>query len=285
MRRRKNGAQLDAAGALVPGVDGAFGSGIVELLHPAADHHVVQALEAVVDLGSLEGDGADGRDVADQERRPAARLHLRHRAHGHAVAVGELEPSVDPALGLGGQLLGGQLAGGEHDLPQLVAYQVAVGVDGQEVVVEPEELDLVVALEQRALVPQPHVAEGAVVVGHDSPVDPPSAGWLRAWRRRGRRPGGCGGCCWPGTGRSRASSAGSTWSRCTAPAVTPPITMLSSHPERDRPDEDPVPPGRSPPYEDEPGAHQRHHRHDRPARQVHPVVGVAHAVHGAGGRV
>jgi hypothetical protein len=85
--------------------------------------------------------------------------------------VGELELPVDPALGLLRQLLRRQLAGGQHDLAQLAVDHVAVGVDGQEVVVEAEELDLVVALEQRALVPQPDVLERALVLGHRLRVD------------------------------------------------------------------------------------------------------------------
>ncbi len=126
---------------------------------------MVQALEAVVDLGPLQRDHAHRRHVTDEERRPAAGLDLGDRAHRHAVAVGELQRPVDPALRLRRQLPRRQLARRQHDLPQLAVHPVAVGVDGPEVVVEAEELDLIVALEQRALVPEPDVAERPAVVG------------------------------------------------------------------------------------------------------------------------
>ena len=159
--------QKDAALALVAGVDRAVGTRIIELLHAAPGDQKIQALEAVVDLGALQRDAADRGNVLDQEGGTPVGLDLGDRAHGHAVAVGELQMPVDPALGLCREFLGGELAGGQHDLPELAVRPVAIRVNRREVVVEPEELDLVVDLKQRPLVPEPDVLNRPLVLGGD----------------------------------------------------------------------------------------------------------------------
>jgi len=83
------------------------------------------------------------------------------------IAMGELEMSVDPALGFGWKLLGREFAGGQHDLPKLAAGLVAVRVNRDKVVIKSEELDLVVTLKQRPLVPKADVLNRSLVSGDD----------------------------------------------------------------------------------------------------------------------
>ena len=74
----------------------------------------------------------------------------------------EGEPLVDP--GAVGQRRGIELARREHHLAQLAVDLVAVVVHRREVVVGADLLDLAERLEQRLVIPQPHVVERRAVL-------------------------------------------------------------------------------------------------------------------------
>ena len=99
----------------------------------------------------------DRRQVADEQHRQALAGHLIDRAERQAVAVREDQPLVDP--GAVGQRRRVQLARRQHHLPVLAVDLVAIVVDRHEVVVGADLLDLAERLEQRLVIPQPHVVE------------------------------------------------------------------------------------------------------------------------------
>ncbi|MEZ5285227.1 MAG: hypothetical protein R2712_10545 [Vicinamibacterales bacterium] len=64
-----------------------------------------------------------------------------------------------------GERRGIQLAGRQHHLPHLAVDVVPVVVDRDEVVVGPDLLDLSEGLEQRLMIPEPHVLQRLLVAG------------------------------------------------------------------------------------------------------------------------
>ena len=78
--------------------------------------------------------------------------------------MGVDEVPVDPGIGLGRQLIDHQFPGRQHDLPVLVSDEISVHVHVVEIVVEPDGLDLLVGLQQGALVPDADVLDRGIVL-------------------------------------------------------------------------------------------------------------------------
>src|ERR1700687_4368 len=72
--------------------------------------------------------------------------------------------AVDPGLGVFGQQRDVKLARGEHHLGIFAVDPVAIDIDVQKIVVEPDFLELAVGREQRARVPQPDIINGGRVL-------------------------------------------------------------------------------------------------------------------------
>ena len=145
-------------------VDVVFALWIVELLRARPNDHVIvhQLTEIDARLGDLQIDGRDRRQIADEQDRQSFTRHLVDRAERQAVAVREDEPFVDP--GAIGQRRRIELAYREHHLPVLAVDLVAIVIDRHEVVIGANLLDLPKRLEQRLVIPQPHVLERPAVV-------------------------------------------------------------------------------------------------------------------------
>ena len=101
------------------------------------------------------------RDVLDEQNRQPFRRHLVHRPERDAVAVREGQMLVDPRAVR--KALGIQLARRQHHLTQFAVDRVAVVVDRREVVVRAQLLNLAERLEQRLVIPEPHVLDGVGV--------------------------------------------------------------------------------------------------------------------------
>ena len=153
-------ADADAARARVGREDVVLALRIVELACLRLDEDVVvrQLAEVEARLGYRQVDGGLRRQVADEQRRQAFAGDLVHRAERQAVAVREREVLVDPVAVR--QRVGVQLARRQHDLPVLAVDHVAVVVDGDEVVVGPDLLDLAERVLERLVIPERHVAQG-----------------------------------------------------------------------------------------------------------------------------
>ena len=108
-------------------------------------------------LGHRQIDRRHRRDVADEERRQALARDLVDGTERQPVAVGEGQVLVDPVAA--GQRVGVQLARRQHDLAVLAVDPVAVVVDGDEVVVGADLLDLAEGVLQRLVIPERHVAQ------------------------------------------------------------------------------------------------------------------------------
>ena len=98
--------------------------------------------------------------------RPALGRELRHRAHGDAEPVRVAQLPVHPGLGVRVQLVRRDLARGQHHLPVPVVHIVPVHVRVLEVVVRPDQLDLLVHVQHLAVVPQPDIVYRLEVLAH-----------------------------------------------------------------------------------------------------------------------
>ena len=145
----------------------AFSRRVVELALPARRQHEVVRHLAVVDLWPRDAhvDGRHRRQVLDEQDRQSFARHgvRRTERHAHAVRVGEV--LVDEAARRQRRRV--HLARREHHLPQLPANVIAVVVDGEEVVVRSDRLDLAERLQQRLAIPQSHVVDRRAVRGHE----------------------------------------------------------------------------------------------------------------------
>ena len=160
----------DAAAARVVGVDvAATGAArVVELGGLGVDQRVVGAQQAVVDarLGDGEVGGArGGRHVLHEKVGRAVGGDLVDRRGHDPEAVGVGQVLVDPGLRLRRQAGDVELARRQHGLAIHAVDVVPVDTDRTELVVVAQLLELVVTGQQGPWVPEPHVADGAVVGG------------------------------------------------------------------------------------------------------------------------
>ena len=162
---RPERAERHPARAAVARVDVVVTRGIVELADAARHDDVVRHVLAVVDrrIADRRVAGRHRRQVSYHERRCALLPLLRRKAHREAVAVGVLQMAVHPGLGALRKLRR-QLARRQHGLAVAVGQPVAIDVHVVELVVEPDLLDLAEGSQQRAVVPEPDIADGVAVV-------------------------------------------------------------------------------------------------------------------------
>ena len=157
--RREHARQRHAASPLVVGEHVVVAARVVELLGLRLDEHVIVRQLAEVDgrLRHLEVRRRRERQVLDEQDRQALFRDFVDRAERQPVAVGEGEVLVDPRPARKAPRV--QLASRQHDLPVLPVDRVAVVIDGDEVVVGPDLLDLAERVEQRPIVPERHVVD------------------------------------------------------------------------------------------------------------------------------
>ena len=89
---------------------------------------------------------------------PTVRRLVGRRRHDQAIAVGVLQPAVDPGDALAGQIAG-QLAGREQHLPLAIAHPVPVDVDVLERIVGADLLQLPEGLLERLPIPKTNVVD------------------------------------------------------------------------------------------------------------------------------
>ncbi len=159
-------AELNAATAVVGRVDVLAALRVVELPGSGVDDGEVRGRLAVVDprLRDLDAGRGVGRDVLEVELGKAVGGHLADRRHRDAEAMGVDEVPVHPGAGFLRQRLELDLPGGDHHLAFLAIDLVAVDIDVRELVVGPEDLELVIGRQERPRVPEPDVVYRAGVV-------------------------------------------------------------------------------------------------------------------------
>ena len=163
---RPERAERHPASAVVARVDVVVPGGIVQLGDAARRDDVVRHVLAVVDrrIADRRVAGRHRRQVLYHERRCALLALLRRKAHRETVAMGILQMAVHPGPGTFGKLRR-QLARRQHGLAVAVGQGVAIDVDVVELVVEADLLDLAERAQERAVVPEPDVPDGILVVG------------------------------------------------------------------------------------------------------------------------
>ena len=152
-----------AAGAAIRREDVVLAARVIEFLGLGLDEHVGVLQLAVIDrrLRHIEIDRRDEWKIPNEEHRETLGGDLVDGTEGQAISVGERQVLVDP--GAARQRLGVQLAGRQHDLTVLPVDQVAVVVDGGEIVVGTDLLKLSERVEQRPVVPERNVVDGGPV--------------------------------------------------------------------------------------------------------------------------
>jgi len=154
-----------AARSAVPGGDVLLAARVVELGRLGPDDHVVARQLAEVDARLVHRDAGRGRrgQILHEEDGQALRIDLVDRAEREPVAVRVGQTLVHPRPARQAGRV--ELACRQHHLAKLTVDPVPVVVHRDELVVGADLLELRERVEQRLVVPQPHVLEGGRVVG------------------------------------------------------------------------------------------------------------------------